>query len=119
RRRGVGARGDGRTPDLRRVRAGAASRARLLALRRAGRASLHLRRALRLYLPREGGLRGKYRHDPGSRGSRAAGRGGALVDAGAVDGGWRDAELEGAPASVPSSDSAPRFAPPELLGVRG
>ena len=95
-----------------------AARDHVLAVRRRGRAPLHLRRALRLHLARDGRLRRQHRDDPRSRRSRAAAGSRALVDAGAVDGGRRDAVVVGAPSSLPSSDPRGQPALRQLLARR-
>ena len=111
-------RGRRRPRDLRRVHPEQAARDHVLEVRRRGRAPLHLRRALRLHLARDGRLRRQHRDDPRSAGPGEAEGSGALVDAGAVDRGWREAGVVGAPSSLPPPDPRGQPALRELLARR-
>ena len=86
--------------------------------RRRRRPPLHLRRALRLHLARDGRLRRQYRDDPRPGRSREAAGSRALVDARAVDGGRRDAVVAGPPPPLPSSDPVRRPPLRQLLARR-
>jgi len=90
-----------------------------MAHRRARRASLRFRRALRLHLADHRGLRRQHHDDPRPRRSGASGRGRALVDPRPVEGGRGNVPLgELGAAALPSPLTHGRSALCQLLASR-
>ena len=105
--------------DLRRVEAGLAEADHQVDDRRQGRASLRLRRPLRLHLADGRRLHRQHRDDPRSRRSREAAGSRALVDSRPVAGGRRSLSVgRRRRAALPSSAAHGRPAVRQLLASR-